>query len=128
MVTTGTCNAGSYGLMNFRTYNKKGCAVLKSDIIVYYSHGPGLHKGKPAYVQILPFPHYRDNDLDEKAEEIGQEYYDIIGANCHPAGTFSTIINNWSLACLVRNIKAKYDEWLKFMNKRKLSVCILKQF
>ena len=128
MVSTGTSNAGSFGLMNFRTYNARGCAVLKSDLIVYNSHAYGLHKGKPAYVQTAGFPYYRDGNRNKSAEELGEIFTDIIGANCHRAGTFSTLIYNWSVACLVRNQLKQFLAWLDLMNRRPLSVCILKEF
>ncbi|MGB4823332.1 MAG: hypothetical protein WBP82_00315, partial [Leuconostoc mesenteroides] len=38
MVTSGTSNAGSEGLLNFQKYNHLGCAVLKSNVWVYNSH------------------------------------------------------------------------------------------
>lgn len=128
MVCTGTTNAGQYGLKHFEEYNPNGCAVLKSDTIVYESHKYGLHKGKPAFVQVKGFPYFRDSDKDEHAEEIGKEYCDIIGANCHRAGADSTIIANWSVACLVRNNQLQFLAWLKFMGEKKLSVVILKEF
>lgn len=128
MVCTGTTNAGQYGLQHFEEYNSKGCAVLKSDTIVYDSHKYGLHKGKPAFVQCKGFPYFRDADRDRLAEETGQEYSDIIGANCHRAGTDSQVINNWSVACLVRNNLAQFLTWLKFMDRKSLSVVILKEF
>src|SRR5205085_333156 len=86
MSRTGTTNAGSYGLKHFDDYGQKGCAVLKSDVIVYGSHVYGLHHGKPGYIQRLPFPYYRDADRDKRAEESGREYNDVIGANIHRAG------------------------------------------
>ncbi len=128
MVCTGTSNAGSQGLKNFQTYNRDGCAVLKGDCIVYYSHAYGLHKGKPAYRQVKPFPYFRDNDRDNRAEEIGPEHNDIIGANCHRAGKNSTYIGGWSVACLVRNNEAQFLKWLRFMNRRPLTVAILKEW
>jgi len=128
MVCTGTSNAGAVGLKKFAEYNGLGCAILKSDTIVYNSHAYGLHKGKPAYRQAKGFPYFRDNDKDNKAEELGAEYKDIIGANCHRAGAASTVIGGWSTACLVRNIETEFIIWLKFMNKRSLSVVILKEF
>lgn len=128
MVCSGTTNAGSFGLMNFRTYNSKGCAVLKSDVIVYGSHLYGYHKNTIAYRQAKPFPYFRDGNRNKRAEEIGPEYNDIIYANCHAAGAFSTVIKNWSVACPVRNVCAQFDAWMKFMNKRPLSVAILKEF
>jgi hypothetical protein len=133
MVCTGTTNAGSFGLKQFKTYNPKGCAVLKSDIIVYNSHVYGLHKGKPAYIQsfTVPFPYYRDGNMNNRCDEVGEVYTDRIGANCHRAGVFSTVISNWSVACLVRNQLSQFGNWLDFMIKRgkpNLSVCILKEF
>jgi len=129
MVSTGTSNAGAQGLKSFESYNTKGCAILKADTIVYGSHTYGLHRGKyPAYRQAKGFPYFRDNDKDEKSEEIGKEYNDIIGANCHKAGWFSKQIDGWSLACLVRNQQAQFDKWMSFMNKRVLTVAILNEF
>jgi hypothetical protein len=129
MVCTGTSNAGLTGLKEFKKYNSEGCGVLKSDIVVYDSHKYGLHKGKyPAYTQNKPYPYYRDNNLNDKAEEIGTIHNNIIGANCHHAGVNSTFINDWSLACLVRNVLKQFDAWMKFMNKRPLTVIILKSF
>lgn len=135
MVCTGTTNAGAQGLKHFDSYSKLGCAVLKSDVIVYDSHGFGLHKGKyDAYVQRAganPFPYFRDNDKDNKAEEVGREYNDVIGANCHKAGWYSTAIGGWSVACLVRNVERQFNDWMSFMRragKPRLSVGILKEF
>lgn len=129
MTCTGTTNAGAEGLKRFDKYNREGCAVLKADELVYQSHAYGLHKGQyPAYRQVKPFPYYRDNDKDDKAEEIGEIHMDMIGANCHKAGWFSTEIGGWSVACLVRNRQSEYEAWMKFMSKRPLTVCILKEF
>lgn len=128
MARVGTTNAGSYGLKHFDDYNHLGCAVLKSDIIVYDSHKNGLHKGKPAYRQAKGFPYFRDNNKNERAEEIGKEYEDIIFANVHRAGQNSTVIKNWSTACLVTANLTKFLDWMKYMNKRPLTVCILKEW
>lgn len=134
MACTGTSVAGSFGLFKFRTYNKDGCAVLKSNQIVYASHKYGLHKGKtPAYVEnpVYPYPYYRDGDGDRLAEEVGPIHRNNIGANCHGAGFFSTIIYNWSVACLVRNQRAQFKAWLDYLisqGKPLLNVAILKEF
>lgn len=130
MVCTGTSHAGSYGLKSFDQYNPKGCAVLESNRIVYNSHSYGFHKKYRAYRQAKPFPYYRDNDRDNLAEEIGQIYNDIIYANCHRAAAAgeSVRIYNWSVACLVRNKANQFYAWMAYMNKRPLSVCILKEF
>lgn len=134
MVCSGTTNAGAVGLKHFAKYNGKGCAVLKADEIVYDSHVFGFHKHvttNPAYVQSKGFPYFRDNDKDNKAEEIGKIYTDVIGANCHRAGMSSAAIGGWSVGCLVRNIRSEWNDWLAFMIKKgrkPLSVAILKEF
>lgn len=128
MARNGTTNAGSYGLLHFDKYNRKGCAVLKSNVIVYESHAYGLHNGKAAYREVKGFPYFRDGNKNQKAEEIGKEYNDIIGANIHRAGQNSTVINNWSIACLVTANLTKFLAWLDFMKKRPLTVCILKEW
>lgn len=132
MVCTGTSNAGSYGLKQFSKYNPDGCAVLEADRIVYNSHVYGFHKNYRAYRQAKPWPYYRDNDRDDKAEEIGLVHNDIIFANVHRAAEgkdkVSTRIYNWSVACLVRNSFNQWNAWFTYMNKRPLTVVILKEF
>lgn len=132
MICTGTTNAGAQGLKQFEKYNKKGCAVLCDDIIVYDSHIYGTH-GRDKYAAYIQshtkgFPYTRDNDKDEHAENYGTIYDDRIGANCHKAGVATVDINGNSVACLVRNVLKEFNKWLKFMDKRKLSVAILKEF
>lgn len=129
MVCTGTSHTGTYGLKNFKEWNSLGTAILEANRFVEHSHRYGFHKGKPAYVQAKPFPFYRDGDMDNIPEEIGQLFTDaIIGANCHRAGQHSTRIDNWSVGCLVRNIEAIFVTWLSYMNKRPLSVAILEEW
>jgi hypothetical protein len=136
MVCSGTTNAGAVGLKHYAKYNANGCAVLSGDTIVYDSHILGMHKGKyPAFVENPhnPFPYHRDSDKDEHAEENGVEIHnDNIGANCHHAGIYSTRIGGWSVACLVRNVLAQWNQWFFFMTKKAkvntLSVAILNEF
>lgn len=130
MVCTGTSNAGSYGLKRFAEYNPAGCAVLKADQFVRDSHFYGHHKNYRAYRQGKPWPYFRDNDRDGKAEELGRVHNDIIFANCHRAAArgVSTRIYNWSVACLVRNSANQWNGWLAYMAKRPLSVAILKEW
>jgi len=133
MVCSGTTNAGAQGLKNFDTYNKLGCAVACPDVIVENCHVYGLHgKSKyPAYIQTFKgeqFPYTRDNDKDEKAENYGKVYTDRIGMNSHKAGKASVDINGNSTACFVRNIEAEFNKWMKFMNKRPLSIALLNEF
>lgn len=131
MARNGTTNAGSYGLKHFQEYNHLGCAVLKSDVIVYDSHEWGLHKNKRAYRQKKGFPYFRDGNRNERAEEIGPEFNDVILANVHRAGVNSTVIHKWSTACLVTSNLSKFLAFLDFMEskgKPPLTVCILKEW
>jgi hypothetical protein len=128
MARGGTTNAGSYGLLHFDKYNHAGCAVLKSNVIVYDSHVYGSHKRQPAYVQAKAFPYFRDRNRNRRAEEVPPEFNDIIGANVHRAGQNSTVIKNWSTACLVTANLTKFLAWLDHMKKRPLTVCILKEW
>jgi hypothetical protein len=128
-VNTGTTNAGAYGLMNFENYNPKGCAILKSDIIIYNSHVHGISKGKEVYRQAKAWPYYRDNNKNKKVEEIGKLIEgEIIYAHQHAAGLESLQIDNWSTACLVRNDMVEYKNWLAFMNKQPCNTAILKEW
>ena len=131
MARNGTSNAGSYGLKHFSDYNHLGCAVLKSDTMVYDSHAFGLHKGKEAYRQVRNFPYFRDNNRNERAEEIGPEYSEPIGANIHRAGVNSTVIKNWSTACMVTANLAKFLSWLDFLKRQgkpPVTLVILKEW
>ncbi|HEV7698654.1 MAG TPA: hypothetical protein VGO43_00350 [Pyrinomonadaceae bacterium] len=129
LARNGTSNAGSYGLKHFSVYNHLGCAVLKSDAMVYGSHVYGLHKGKkPAYVQRQGFPYFRDANRNERAEEIGPEHNDVIGANIHRAGVNSTVIKNWSVACLVTANEAKFLQFLSVCKKRPVTLVVLREF
>lgn len=124
-----TTNAGAQGLKEFDKYNSLGCAVLKSDVIIYNSHTYGKHKGEyPAYRQVKGFPYFRDGDKDNKAEEIGKEYTNIIGANIHKAGINSVFIGGWSVACLVFPKENDFNSFMTWANKKPVTVAILKEF
>lgn len=124
-----TTNAGAQGLKNYDKYNAIGCAVLKSDVLIYGSHQPGKHKGKyDAYTQRIGFPYFRDGDKDNHAEEIGKEYSNIIGANIHKAGANSVQISGWSVACLVFPKENDFNKFMFWANKNPLNVVILNEF
>jgi hypothetical protein len=130
MVVTCTTNAGSYGLKKFHQYNPKGCAVLKANTIVYDSHIRALHKGYKAYKQHKSFPYYRDSDRDDRAEEMGPQYGDVIAANIHRASPSKTssVIYNWSVACIVLNNPNEFNALLALGADRPVSLCILQEF
>lgn len=135
-VYPGTTHAGSAGLKNFEKYNKLGVAVLKADTIVYNYGVRGLHRGKVmAYRQNIPFPYYRDNNKNNKVEEVGTEYNNIIYANIHPSSynkgedVDKEFINGWSLACQVFANRKDFDAFM-FMTagQEYLTYCILQEF
>jgi hypothetical protein len=131
MARTGTSHTGSYGLKKFHEYNHKGAAVLKSDWMVYDSHAYGLHKGRAAYRQVKGFPYFRDDNRNQRVDEIGPEYNDIIYANIHRAGVNSTVINNWSTACMVTANLTEFQKFLAALKARgypKVTLVILKEW
>lgn len=131
MVASCTTHPGVDVLKNFaKKYNAAGAPVLKSDCMVYNSHKYGTHKGYKAYEQAKPFPYFRDTDRDNFAEELAPEYLADIAANVHRANPKRTsIVNkNWSAGCIVMNDPNKFSAFLKLMEGRPLTVCILKQF
>jgi hypothetical protein len=120
MVSTGTTNAGSTALKSFDKYNLTGAAVWKTNQFVKDCYIPGLHKGRmKALRQNKPIYFYRDSDKDDKAEEQGKLYYDIIYANMHGvdydpfSNKISQNINGWSFACQVWNRMSDYRNMIK---------------
>lgn len=131
MVASCTTHPGVDVLVNFASkYNSAGAPVLKSDQIVYDSHVHGKHKGYAAYQQYKAWPYFRDKDRDHKAEENAPELSGAIAANVHRANPnkVSQINKNWSAGCIVMNDPNMFKAFMTFMDKRPLSVCILKQF
>lgn len=119
MVCSGTCHAGSSGLLNFEKYGNERCAVLKRNHMEYDAWSFGKHRGEyDAYRQVKPWPYIWD---DNKNKIVGDSTKiiegKIINANMHKAGKASSDINGNSIACLVRNIEADFNTWMKYMNK-----------
>lgn len=127
-----TTNTGSYGLFNFADYNKLGAAVLQSDHMVYNAFVLGMSKGRVAYRENIAWGHYRDNNKNRKAEEIGPLYMTKIHAHIHGVKSKYPIINtiyNWSTACLVDNSMKGYKDWIGTLAGQKyLTTVILKEF
>jgi hypothetical protein len=131
-----TTNAGSKGLKEFHTYNKEGVAVLKSDTIIYDFWKRGLHRGKVmAYRQDKVFPYYRDNNYNEKNEEIGEVHNNIIYANFHPSSYITgqdidkEYINGWSLACQVTANRKDFDTIMALTTEQKhITYALLQEF
>ena len=113
---TGTTNPGSYGLMNFSLWNKKGVAVVKSDEWYYGVWSRGLHKGKsPALKQTGGFK--------------------IIGINFHTnthnysSRVWNWIVGGWSTGCQVTNDVGKFVKFLDYTKGQNLfTYCLISEF
>lgn len=106
---TGTTNPGTSWLSNLM--NPKGCAVLALGQHVD-CWALGKHHGKyDAWVQAKPLPVYRDNDKDNKSEQMGIPDIGMFGINVHRASetNISKVIDKWSAGCQVMNNPKEYD-------------------
>lgn len=136
MVTTGTTNAGTTGLMNYNRYNKNGCAIIKTNEWYYGLWKFGLHKGRmPALKQVEPIKYYRDWNKNKKVEELGKLYEGFIGINFHTALYEKVLsfvrkwIGGWSVGCQVVNNLSKYYKILDKVKKQpSVTYCLIKEF
>lgn len=133
--TTGTTNAGSKGLLEFYDYNSEGCAVVKADEWYPNLWTPGLHKGKMrALKQKNPVKFFRDNNRNQKAEEIGEVRQGLLGINFHASSYLIEdkkieLINGWSTGCqVVNNIKDYYQVIDTIGKQKEVSYCLLKEW
>jgi len=90
----------------------------------------GKHKGMyEALVQYAPLPVYRDNNKNNKSEQIGKPIYGQYGINQHRANAnaISKIIDKWSAGCQVRNNPKEYEEFMNLCKNSgvKYFSCIL---
>jgi len=136
MVVEGTTNAGTTGLLNYKRYSSKGCAVIKTDEWYYRLWKPGYHKGRmPALVQNKPIKYFRDWNKNQKVEEIGRMYEGYIGINFHTVlyernlSFYRKLIGGWSVGCQVVNDVGKYYQILAKVEKQKeVTYCLIKEF
>lgn len=133
--TTGTTNAGSKGLLEFYEYNSEGCAVVKADEWYLNLWTPGLHKGKMrALKQNNPVKFFRDNNRNQKSEEIGEVRQGLIGINFHAASyqvddRTIELIGGWSTGCqVINNIKDYYKIIDTIGRQGDVSYCLLKEW
>ena len=136
MVLSGTTNAGASALMSYKKFNPLGTAIIKTDEWYYNVWSPGLHKGKMKCLkQVRPILHYRDNNKNQKAEQIGKLYNKLIGCEFHTA-TYTDqmnfvrkLIGGWSAACQVANDTGDYYEALDlFWEQTFTTYCLIKEF
>lgn len=146
-VLCGTTNPGGKQLKGgFKSFNKYGSAVLKADEFYHDVWEYGLHRGKmPALRQVgAKVIVYRDGDLDNKAEELGNPISGWYGINYH-TNTYDfskanlkivkMFIGNWSAGCQVINERDEYFEqmdnfrYLHQTGQQKfVSYCLLNEF
>ena len=132
---SGTTHTGIKGLKEFDTYNKEGVAILQADRIVYGSHKRGISKGREVYRQEKSWPYYRDNNRNNKVEEIGMLIYGVIHAHIHDVkmGNIDKNkedINGWSLACQVLNNGKQWNDFFNIDTKGQeiITLCILNEW
>lgn len=138
MVTTGTTNPGTEALgKGWRKVNKDGAFVLKSDYWHYNLWQPGKHNGKiRALTQTGNVAvGYRDNNDNNKSEEIGVIRSGWYGINFHCNSytrfqrIISWLIGGWSYGCQVCNNLTDYYRILDLIGKQsKVSYCLLSEF
>lgn len=142
MVVTGTTHSGAYGLKNFFKWDKRGTAIIRSGKMFYNvlqkSDGKKVrhHKGKMQCLRLIgKIDYFRDNNLDEKIDEVGTIYYENCHTNFH-CNTYEKtwkkalkwIINGWSTGCMVINDIINYYKWLDHIPyDHKVSFIILKE-
>lgn len=137
-VMSGTTNSGTYGLKNFKKWNPLGCFVIKTDQIIYdFWKTNQRHKGKmDAWRQNKPCHHYRDDDMDNIAEEQGRLYFGMCGINFHTQIYNKTkrfirqFIGAWSVGCQCPNDVEDYYETLATVDpvQDTVTYAILKEF
>ena len=136
-VVSGTVNTGTYGLLNFKKWNKKGTFVIKQDQWIYdFWKTNHMHKGKmKSFGQVKACEGYRDDNGNNIAEEGGKIIKGIFGINFHTvsykmAEIVKKFIGGWSVGCQVVNDTKKYYEIIDLVsgNQSTISYCIIKEF
>jgi hypothetical protein len=138
VLLSGTTHPGTTILKNFKSFNAKGAAVLKSNQWFYDVWKYGLHKGKIAALLQLgaKVDVFRDYDMDDKAEQIGSIESGFFGINFHLNSydinlkSVNTFINGWSAGCQVVNEPTKYKELMNWFEKNQhtVSYCLIDEF
>lgn len=116
---TGTTIPGVHWLQG--PMNKSGTAVVAADRQYINSHAIGLHKGKKALIQVGNLMVYRDNDLDNLAECIGDPMVATPECRIDIHGTgpsiISVLIGAWSAGCQVINNPIEFADFMRVCEK-----------
>jgi hypothetical protein len=128
---TCTTNPGTHWLKNL--LNPKGTALLRPNQYVD-TWQIGMHQGKyKAFCQCKPVEVYRDNNLNDVAEETSAIDRGLFGINIHRANdkAISKFIDKWSAGCQVLNNPADFQKLLELAEESKLkqfTYTLLKEF
>tara|TARA_R110000803_G_scaffold205628_1_gene272445 strand:- start:20267 stop:20860 length:594 start_codon:yes stop_codon:yes gene_type:complete len=136
MVTTGTTNAGTTGLMNYDKYNKNGVLVVKTDEWFHGLWKYGMHRGKmPALKQARPIKFFRDWNKNQAIEQVGDIREGIQGINFHTVtyqknlSLIRKLIGGWSTGCQVVNNVREYYEILDMVKEQDyVTYCLIQEF
>lgn len=133
IATSCTSNSGTPSLLGgWKKSNGKGTAVIKANEIYYdalaKSDGKTVrhHQGKMQCLrQVAPFKYYRDNNNNNKTEEIGAIEIANNSTNFHfnsydfTSKVIKSIVGAWSEGCVVCNVI--YD-YIRILNSIPLGV------
>lgn len=137
MVTSGTVNTGTYGLLNFKKWNKNGAFVIKQDQWIYnFWKTNHKHKGKmQSFGQMTACKGYRDGNGDKIADQKGHIVKGVFGINFHtvtykPIEIIKKLIGGWSVGCQVCNNTKDYYKIMKLVSdyQKFVSYCIITEF
>jgi len=120
-----TSNSGTYGLLNFKKWNRKGTAVIKFDEVYYdsfmKSDGKRVrhHNSKMQCLRQIGFlKYFRDRNKDKKIDASGPVYEGNNSTNIHcnsykwKKGFITWFIGRWGTGCVVVNDLTKYYDVL----------------
>lgn len=136
-VLTGTTNSGSYGLFNFRKWNRKGVAQIKGNEWYYSVWTRGKHRKKmDALVQTGEFKVIRDGNKNKKSGDSDNWSWEKNnGLNFHTVSynryskIIKKVIGGWSTGCQVVNNVGSYFHFLRESKpQRRFTYCLLEEF
>jgi hypothetical protein len=112
----------------WKKYTKTGAALIKRNQWMYGCFKFGLHAGKMrALRQIKNIWYHRDNDNDNKSEQLGKPEFALYNTNIHSNSyklfqkvkvIMGTIIGLWSAGCLVLNQQKPYEDLINLTEKQ----------
>tara|TARA_R110000822_G_scaffold127454_4_gene262977 strand:- start:1227 stop:1829 length:603 start_codon:yes stop_codon:yes gene_type:complete len=116
-----TSNSGTYGLLNFAKWNRRGTAVIKFDEVYYdafmKSDGKKVrhHNGRMQGLRQIGFlKYFRDFNKDKKIDATGRIYEGNNSTNVHcnsykwKKGIKTWLIGRFGTGCTVINDLTKY--------------------